>query len=322
LSPAETWQRGPAAHVKLILQGGVMMRISTFSLSLLAVAALAVPAGAAGPPIAYGKLSGTAYDLYLTNPNGTGTIKLWTGSAKSALNIDMNSQLSGGLNELAVVESRITGFKIIRYNDSGGGRTVTTVPDSCYIDSLDYHPSDGSLLIIRRCNNPQLVEIRVWSNGSYGPVIVDTDGQSEFYSSARWLGDGSGFLVKYGSVGNGVDVQRRNIGTLNAPTTVWHSGNLGDGSYLETARCSGALQPSCMKFIHAIGLAIKEASFDDMGPTTETVVIQNGVNGHYSPDNNRILYRAEVKGGQALSISNPTQTLAPKSTYNGWDWRK
>lgn len=298
-----------------------MVRISTFALTLFGTAiAIAVPAEAAGPPIAYGKLSGTSYDLYLTKPDGTGTIKLWTGPVKNALTIDMNPQLSGGLNELAVVESRNTGFKIIRYNDTGGGRTVTTVPDSCYIDSLDYHPTNGSLLIIRRCNNPQLVQLVIW-NGAYGDVIADTDGQDEFYSSARWLGDGSGFLVKYGNVADGVEVQRRNESNFNAPTRVWHTPSLNAGGFFETARCSGTLQPSCMKFIHVEGLAIKEISFDDMGSWTETVRVANGNLGHYSPDNSRILYRAEVKGGYALNISNPTQTLAPKATYNGWDWR-
>jgi hypothetical protein len=234
----------------------------------------------------------------------------------------MNPVGSGGLNELAVVESRSTGFKIIRYNDTGGGRTVTTFNDGCYVDSLDYHPSNGSLLIIRRCPNPQLVEIRVWANGSYGPVIVDTDGQNDFYDYARWLGDGSGFLVKHGSVGSGVDVQRRNNSNPSAPTTVWHSDNLSALSYMQTANCAGALDASCKKFIFGDGLAIKEATFDDMGGWTETVLVPNGFNGRYSPNNSRILYRVEVKGGHALNISNPTQTLAPKATYNGWDWRK
>lgn len=299
-----------------------MVRISTFALSLLTAAAVAVPAGAAGPPIAYAKQSGTAYDLYLTNPNGTGTIKLYSGPARNSLNLDMNPIVTGGVNELAVVESRSTGFKIIRYNDAGGGRTVTTFNDGCYVDSLDYHPSDGSLLIIRRCPNPQLVEVRVWSNGSYGPVIVDTDGQDDFYSSARWLGDGSGFLVKYGSVGNGVDVQRRNMSNPSAPTTIWHSDNLSALPYLEPARCAGALDASCMKFLYDHNLQIREASFSDTGPTTDNVVVAAGYVGRYSPDNSRILYRTEVKGGHTLNVTNPSQTTAAKATYNGWDWRK
>ncbi len=298
-----------------------MVRISIFALSLLAATAVAVPAGAAGPPIAYGKLSGTSYDLYLTDTNGAGTIKLWTGAAKNALSIDMNPQLSGGLNELAVVESRLTGFKIIRYNDTGGNRTVTPVNDSCFIDSLDYHPTNGSILVIRRCNNPQLVQLVIW-DGSYGNVIAETDGQDDFYSSARWLGDGSGFLVKYGNVADGVEVQRRNVGNFNTPTRVWHTPSLNAGGYFETARCAGALDASCKKFIHVDGVAIKEITFDDFGSWTETVRVPTGVNGRYSPNNSRILYRWEVKGGHALFISSPTQTLAPKATYNGWDWRK
>jgi hypothetical protein len=297
------------------------MRISKLALSLLAATVIAAPAGAAGPPIAYGKLSGTSYDLYLTNPNGTGTIKLYSGPAKNALNVDMNPVVSGGVNELAVVESRSTGFKIIRYSDAGVKQPIQTFDVGCYVDSMDYHPSDGSLLIIRRCNNPQLIEIRVWANGAYGPAITSTDGMNDFYSSARWLGDGSGFLVKYGSVGNGVEVQRRNMSNPNAFTTVWSNSNLSALPWLETARCAGALDSSCMKFIYENNLQIREATFTDTGPGSETVLVPIGNLGRYSPDNSRVLYRVEVKGGHALNISNPTQTLAPKATYNGWDWR-
>lgn len=299
-----------------------MVRISTFALSFVAAVAVAVPAEAAGPPIAYAKLAGSGYDLYLTNPNASGTIKLWSGPPRNSLNIDMNPVLSDGLNELAVVESRSTGFKIIRYNDAGGGRTVTTFNDGCYVDSLDYHPSNGSLLIIRRCPNPQLIEIRVWANGAYGPVIVDTDGMDDSYNSARWLGDGSGFLVRYSHKDNGVDVQRRNMSNPNAFTSIWHSDYLGAAPYLQTANCAGALDESCKKFIYEHDLKIREVTFDDMGGSTETVLVPIGFNGRYSPNNGRILYRVEVKGGHALNISNPTQTLAPKATYNGWDWRK
>lgn len=303
------------------------MRIRKTTLSFLAAAATIIPATsaeAAGPPIAYGKQAGTAYDLYLTNPNGTGTIKLYTGPAKNSLSVDMNPLVSGGVNELAVVESRNTGFKVIRYSDTGVKQPIQSFDQGWYIESLDYHPSDGSLLIIRRSNSPQIQEIRIWANGSYGPVIASTDGQNDSYSNARWLGDGSGFLVKYGSVTGGVDVQRRNMSNPSAPTTVWHSSNLSALPWLETARCAGAIDSSCMKFIYENDLQIVEASFTDTGPGPgpETVLVANGTRGRYSPDNSRVLYRVEVKGGHALNVSNPTQTLAPKATYNGWDWRK
>ena len=299
-----------------------MVRISTPILSLLAATAIAVPAGAVGPPIAYGKQSGTSYDLYLTNPNGTGTIKLYTSPAKNSLNVDMNPVVTSGVNELAVVESRLTGFKIIRYSDAGVKQPIQPVADTCYIDSLDYHPTNGSLLIIRRCLNPQVVEVVVWTNGSYGLPIISTNGMNESYSNARWLGDGNEFLVKYGSVANGVDVQRRNMNNPSALSTDWHDSNLSALPWFETARCAGSLNSSCMKFIYGSGLDIREASFDDMGPAGDTLLVTNGNLGRYSPDNSRVLYRVQVKGGDALNISNPTQTLAPKATYNGWDWRK
>jgi hypothetical protein len=294
-----------------------------FSLVALA-AAIAVPAGsavAAGPPIAYAKQAGAGFDLYLTNPNGSGTIKLYSGPAKNSLSVDMNPQLSGGLNELAIVESRSTGFKIIRYNDAGGGRTVTPVDDPCYIDSLDYHPSNGSLLVVRSCRNPQWVEVRVWTNGTYGPAILSTDGVNDSYSSARWLGDGSGFLVRYGNVASGTEIQRRNLSNPSAPTTVWSDPYLSAALSLDTARCSGALDSSCMKFLYYDGLVLREVQFDDAGEVSDNAVV-TGWGGRYSPNNSRVLYRTEVKGGYTLKVTNPDQTAAAKAgTFSGMDWR-
>lgn len=300
-----------------------MVRKSTLALSLLTATTITVPFGAAiaaGPPIAYARQSGSAYDLYLANANGTGTIKLYSGPAKNTLNVDMNPATGGG-NELAVVESRSTGFKIIRYNDAGGGRTVTPFNDGCWVDSLDYHPSNGSLLIIRRCSNPQTVEIRVWSNGAYGPAIASTDGQNDSYSSARWLGDGSGFLVRYGNVASGTEIQRRNMSNPSAPTTVWADPNLGAAMSFDTARCSGALEPSCMKFLYYDGLALREVQYDDVGEVSDNPVV-TGWGGRYSPDNSRVLYRVQVKGGYTLNVTNPAQTTAAKGDIiGGFDWR-
>ena len=302
-----------------------MVRISKLALSLLAASALAVPAGAAGPPIAYAKEAGSGFDIYLTNPNGTGTIKLYSGPAKNALNLDMNPVVTGGVNEMAITESRSTGFKIIRYSDAGVKQPIQTVTDACYIDSMDYHPSIGSLLVIRRCLNPQVQEIRIWSAGSYESAIVSTDGMNDSYGSARWLGDGSGFLVMYLNVSSGAEIQRRNVGSMNAPTTVWSTPNYTSfPSYLDTARCSGVLNASCAKFLytdqsgqtHSVTFDPANSSWTDHG------VIAAGSAAHYSPDNASILYKARIKSGMELRISGVgARTLSTRSGIAGTDWR-
>ena len=299
-----------------------MVRISKFALTLLSATAVAVPAGAAGPPIAYAKEVGAGFSIFVTNPNATGTLKLYSGPAKNSLIVDMNPNLSGGFNELAVVASRTTGFKIVRYSDAGVVQPIQTFDDGCYVDSLDYHPANGSLLVVRRCTNPQLVEVVVWTNGTYGSPIASTDGMNSSYRSARWLGDGSGFLVRYGEVGVGTVIQRRNVSNFAAPSTVWSSTDLSAALNLDTARCAGDLDATCMKFLYGDGSdRVREVHFDDMGTISDTVVVANGWGGRYSPNNGRILYRVRVKGGFTLNVTNPEQQTAAKAVYNDADWR-
>ena len=299
-----------------------MVRISKFALTLLSATAVAVPAEAAGPPIAYAKEVGSGFSIFVTNPNATGTLKLYSGPAKNSLIVDMNPNLSGGFNELAVVASRTTGFKIVRYSDAGVVQPIQTFDDGCYVDSLDYHPANGSLLVVRRCTNPQLVEVVVWTNGTYGSPIASTDGMNSSYRSARWLGDGSGFLVRYGEVGVGTVIQRRNVSNFAAPSTVWSSTDLSAALNLDTARCAGDLDATCMKFLYGDGSdRVREVHFDDMGTISDTVVVANGWGGRYSPNNGRILYRVRVKGGFTLNVTNPEQQTAAKAVYNDADWR-
>lgn len=298
-----------------------MVRISKLAL-LLSATTIAVPAEAAGPPIAYAKEVGSGFSIFVTNPNGTGTLKLYSGPSKNSLIVDMNPALSGGSNELAVVASRATGFKIIRYTDAGVVQPIQNFDDGCYVDSLDFHPTNGSLLVVRRCNNPQLVEVRVWSGGSYGAPIASTDGMNSSYRSARWLGDGSGFLVRYGEVGSGTVIQRRNMSNPSLPSTVWSSTDLGAALNLDTARCAGALVTSCMKFLYGDGAdRVREVQYSDFGMESDTVVVANGWGGRYSPDNSRILHRIRVKGGFTLNVTNPQQQTAAKAVYNDADWR-
>src|SRR4051812_7005435 len=90
--------------------------------SLLASASFALPATvAAAPPIAYAKESGSSFDIYLANPNGTGAVKLYSAPLKNSAILDMRP----GANEVAIAESRGTGFKIIRHTDAGVRTSVT-----------------------------------------------------------------------------------------------------------------------------------------------------------------------------------------------------
>jgi hypothetical protein len=298
----------------------MVFRRRTFVPFIVAISTASIAAPAIGaPPIAYAKQAGTSFDLYLTNPNGSGTVKLYSSPAKNTIGVvDMNP----ATNEVAIVESRAAGFKIISYTDAGVRTNVTAFDDNgCRVQYLDYHPSDGSLLVNLLCSNPQTVEIRIWANGAYQPAMVSTDGQNDAYGQVRWLGDGSGFLVTYSKLGEGSSIQRRNLSNPAAPTTIWTSSDLAMPSRFDVARCTGALNAGCSKLLYtAQSGAIRELTFSDFGGGSDTIKTM-GFDAHYSPDNSRFLYRASVKGGHTLNVTNPAQTTAPKATYNGKDWR-
>ena len=115
----------------------------------LCAASSAVAATSGGPQIAYSLLSGYTQSIYLTNSDGSGKVKLYTTANKANIgDIDIRP----GGNQLAITESSIAGgqgvLKIINYTDAGVRGTVTTVSmPGCTAIGIDYHPSDGSLLV-------------------------------------------------------------------------------------------------------------------------------------------------------------------------------
>src|SRR5947209_20046810 len=123
----------------------LFIRASIMSSAAVALAAaspaLAVAGGAA---IAYVVSSGTANDLYLSDPDGTGKVKLYSSGNKVGI---IQVDIRPGGNQLAIIEQSVAGglgtLKIINYSDSGVRQSVTTVDSgpSCYVNGIDYHPS-------------------------------------------------------------------------------------------------------------------------------------------------------------------------------------
>ena len=72
-----------------------------------ASAFFASAAAQAAPPIAYGLVNGTKMDLYLTNPDGSGKVLLY--STANKVNIGM-VDMDPSANRLALVQSDFSGF--------------------------------------------------------------------------------------------------------------------------------------------------------------------------------------------------------------------
>src|SRR4051812_44340431 len=159
-----------------------MRKLLSASALLLPAAASPALAAPGGPPIAYTVGSGQTQSIYLANPDGTGTVKLYTGGNKvNVVQIDIRP----GGNQMAIIEQSIAGgqgvLKIINYTDAGARTGVTTVDSgNCQILGVDYHPSDASLIASRYCDRAAIQEVRNYfpANNAWAgdPLIQVTNG--------------------------------------------------------------------------------------------------------------------------------------------------
>ena len=289
------------------------LSIRTSVLCSVAIAALASAspslAVTGGPPIAYALTSGNTQSIYLANPDGTGTVKVYTGGSK--VNIVQIDIRPGG-NQMAILESSIAGgqgiLKIINYTDAGANTGVTTIDSgNCQNLGVDYHPTDGSLLVSRYCNKASIIEARQMANGVFAStplVTLNNDGNSAA-GYIRWLGDGSGFLWAFGHYPTGAGVERHMLSNPYAPTVVYQTGSLSLPSWLDVAHCSGALDASCSKMLVTTPQGILHlVTFDDFGGIDQGALFPAySTDGHYSPDNTHVLWRYQTRSYQ-LMIDN------------------
>jgi len=296
-----------------------------------AVFAAASPASAVpgGPPIAYAVNSGSMIDVYLSNADGSGKVKVYSTTAKHSLwQIDMRA----GGNQLALVENvsppSIFGtIKIISYSDAGAVSNITSVaPDNvCRVLGIDYHPTDGSILVGRACNQGTVLEVRRLVNAVYdsSPIItLNNPGGNMAAGYIRWLGDGSGFLWAVGDASNGGRIERHMLSNPYAPVTVYQTGDFSLPNWLDVARCTGTLDSSCSKILVTTRAGqLQLVTFDDFGGSQPVnLFTTNSVDGHYSPDNSHILWRYQTHSGYQLMIDN--SIFLSKGGTGVKDWRQ
>jgi hypothetical protein len=288
-------------------------------------AASPAAAGTGGPPIAYAVNSGKTIDVYLSNADGTGKVKVYSTTSKNNLwQIDVRP----GGNQLALIENvppSIMGtIKIINYSDSGAVTGVTSVNSgNCQVLGFDYHPTDGSLLVSRYCNRATVIEVLRVVNGVYDStptITLNNDGNSAA-GYVRWLGDGSGFLWAFATVSGGAAVQRHLMSNPYAPVTVYQTGSLALPSWFDVARCAGTLDSSCSKFVVTTQNGeLHSVTFDSGGWVDQGILHTNAADGHYSSDNSRILWRYQTRNGYQLMIDNTV--FLSKGGTGVKDWRQ
>jgi hypothetical protein len=307
-----------------------MITKASMLFSAAALFAIASPAAAVpgGPPIAYAVNGGKTVDVYLSNADGSGKVKVYSTTGKNNLwQIDVRP----GGNQLALVEqispSLLSNVKIISYSDSGvaGTPLVVAPSDNCQVLGVDYHPTNGSLLVSRYCNQTKVIEVRRLVNGVYdsSPIItLDNSAGTSAANYVRWLGDGSGFLWGFATVSGGGTIERHMLSSPYAPVTVYNTGSAALPTWFDVARCSGALDSSCSKILVTTREGVLHlVTFDSFGGTDQGVIHSpNATDGHYSPDNSQVLWRFQTHSGYQLMIDN--SVFLAKGATGVKDWRQ
>lgn len=297
--------------------------------ALFASASPAAAATPGGPPIAYAVNSANAFAVTLTNPDGSGKANVYTTASKTTIT-EVDVRPDG--NQMAILETSIAAgqgvLKIVNYSDAGVRTGVTTVDrGGCMILGVDYHPTNGTLLVSRYCNGAAIQEVRVYDPASNSwatdPLVQVTNGNPDKAAGmVRWLGDGSGFLWVVSDTSIGGRIQRHNLSNPYAPVTLYSTGSLDQPQWFDVAHCSGSLDSSCSKMLVTVPSGVIHlVTFDDFGGTDQGAIFPiNSTDGHYSPDNAHILWRLQTKGGTQLKIDN--NVFVSKGTIGGKDWRQ
>lgn len=281
--------------------------VSFVSLASLSLAT--ADAQSTGPSIAYVKVAGTAQEIYLVNPDGSGSRKIYSTAAKRSIGwIDLKPDGT----EIAFTEAGKGLPRVVKILSLSGGVPVgsaRTLTGPCAVDTVDYHPTDALLIISDICNaSGRIATIRT-DGTDY--TVLQTAG---FINKARWLRDGLSYVYVRSGVNSGpIEVCRNDCNPANgellgAVQGVWR---------LDVARTSNVI-------LHDYGSTITKRSAN-----TGDVLASNyisGTDGHYSSDDRYVLYETphEARGDYIQiydSVTGQTTRLTGKGDYGPTDWR-
>lgn len=280
---------------------------------LIAFAALLLAgttASAQGSEIAYATGGGRP-EVHLVNADGTGHSLLYTAPRGSEI---YHVDIRPGGGQLAIEEhvttkgrtpTQISRIKIIDYDANGvmqGG--VRTHQLTCLTGSLDYHPTDGTLLY-RDCSSPK----RIWRLDTATMVASDL-GLAHNAFIASWL-DATSLL--YWASGQFWTVSTAALGSPTAALSFPFPGALD-------------MSTSATKGLWSDGSQIRLV---DITAGTISPFQNPGQRGHFSPDDNYVIYvtgREVGQRNQHVLIRRTDGAGAPvnvagKGSFTALDWR-
>lgn len=264
-----------------------------------------------GPPIAFVKVAGTAHEIYLVNPDGSSSKKIYATAAKRAIGwLD----LKPGGAEIAFTEYGKDSPRLIKLLTLDGSNPVgtpRTLAGPCAPDTVDYHPTDAMLIISDICNqNARIATIR--TDGTGYTVLQSSGG---FLNKARWLRDGISYVYARAAPGggplqlcrNGCDPANNEL--LRTVSGLW---------WMDVGRTSNTV------LFDDGGSYINKIDADSGALIASNYI--TGIDGHYSPDDRRVLHETPHSArGDYLQIYDDatglTTRLSSKGDYGSKDWR-
>ncbi|MBB3763209.1 hypothetical protein [Sphingomicrobium lutaoense] len=258
--------------------------------------------------------------IYLTNPNGSGTVRLYTTPRKASIGA---LDLKPGGGEVAIVEraGSVISLKLLSYNDNGsliGSPRV--IPTSCVATKVDYQPisSDPLLLVTESCVDGSKIST-VRRDGTGYQTVMETV-SNPILDHARWLHDGSNFIyVLFEASPSSVPYKLCRLDCVeSAGNLLWTSNT--DLSWVDVARTSNTVLFTAG--VSTTGVYIHRLNIDT-GEILKTFI--HGTDGHFSPDDRKVLYETPYAAkGTYLDIHDtmgPSARITPKGDYGPKDWR-
>jgi hypothetical protein len=265
------------------------------------------------PEIAYAKGGGRA-EVYLTNTDGTGRRLLYRGAARTEI---FHVDIRPGGGELAFEEHSTSNsggavasaIKVIKYDASGSVvGPIRTLQLTCLSGSLDYHATEDSLLY-RNCSAPARI------NSLNTTTWTSTDlGLPHHAFVATWL-DATNLLYYVNDDPNpAANNKYWKVSTANLASPTQVVSYPSPGSF-DPSTSGDKVLLSGFSAVRLIDVTAGQVS-----------LFQPGNKGHFSPDDQHVLYITGDGGGQFMLIrrtdgAGSPANLAGKGNYTAVDWR-
>ena len=294
-----------------------------FFLAAAAAGALSITSANAqttgGPTIAYVKVGGTQ-EIYLVNPNGSGSTRLYTVPKKTGI---ASLDLRPGGNEIAFVETasgKPRVLKILKFNIAGVklGEPVT-VPNLCAPDYVDYNPvasEPPTVIISEVCNRIKSI-ISIRTDGTGRTVLQQGPEANVYVAQPRWLKDGVSYVYVRALDSNPTQQQLcRNACDPGSGELLWTGQQV---TWIDVGRSDN-------RILFTGGNSQMKMIDGDTGADLTPTPFISGTGGHFSPDGRYILFETpHLASGDFLHIYDRTTGLASrltaKSEYGPTDWR-